>query len=305
MKPGLLASACLCALFTVFAANAQQSRPLLGGHGDNIAAFVSQHDDNTDGRLTWDEFDDFRRARFDATDTGSNGTVDVEEYAQEFEDRMRQQLELERGEQIEQARRRFASLDADKNRQVSQAEFDDSSERVWSEGQKVLASKGSDTKASDKKATDTAARPDRSSNRLSLPSSHTAKGFRTLFDGNGDGQVSRAEFDQARQAQFARTENDGDGALNQDEYLAEYEDRLDRHVATQTSGSDKQTRVRFGSLDVDKDGRMTFAEYQASGKRTFAAADRNHDGVVDGADAKLPPPARSERAPSVGAAAAN
>jgi Ca2+-binding EF-hand superfamily protein len=225
MKSGLLASACLCALFTVFVANAQQSRPLLGGHGDNIEAFVSQHDDNADGRLTWDEFDTFRRARFDATDANGEGTVDVEEYVQEFEDRTRQQWEQGRGEQIEQTRRRFISLDADKNGQVSQAEFGASSERVWSEGQKVLASKDSDTNASDKKTTDTAARSDRTSNRLSLPSSHTAEGFRTLFDGNGDGQVSRAEFDQARQAQFARTEKNGDGALGQDEYLAEYVDQ--------------------------------------------------------------------------------
>lgn len=302
MKSGLLASACLCALFTASIANAQQPspRPLVGGHGNNIGAFVAQHDDNADSRLTWDEFDAFRRTRFDATDANRDGTVDVEEYVQEFDDRRRQELEQGRGEQIEQARRRYASLDADKNGQVSRAEYDASSERVWTQGQKALAAKSGDAKNDSKKSDDNktvnaAAGTDRTANRLRLPSSHTAEGFRTLFDGDGDGQVGRAEFDQVRQAQFARTEKNGDGALSEDEYLAEYEDRLDRHIATLTSGSDKQTRVRFGALDADKNSKMTFAEYQVSGKRTFDEADRNHDRVVDSADAKLPPPARPER----------
>lgn len=296
MKPGLLASACACVLLSApaFAQQAPTPRPLVGGHGNNIDAFVAQHDGNADGRLTWQEFDAFRRSRFDATDANGDGTVDVEEYVQEFEDRMREEMEQGRGEQVEQTRRRFAALDADKDGQVSKKEFDASGERVWTEGQKAMASKG-DAKADEEKTAEAAARFDRRPNRLALPSSHTAEGFLALYDGNGDGKVERGEFDRARTEQFARTDADRNGRLSQDEYLAEYEDRLDRHIATQTGGSDKQTRVRFGALDTDKDGKMTFAEYQVSGKRTFDAADRNHDGVVDAADAKLPPPPRPER----------
>ena len=89
------------------------------------------------------------------------------------------------------------------------------------------------------------------------------------------------------------------------EYLAEFEDRLDRHAATLTSGSDRQTRTRYGSLDTDKDGKMTFAEFQVSGKRTFDASDRNHDDTVDSEDAKLPPPPRPERAAGDARAPAN
>jgi Ca2+-binding EF-hand superfamily protein len=303
MKPGLLASACVCALLSApaFAQQTPAPRPLVGGHGNNITAFIAQHDANADGRLTWEEFDAFRRTRFEATDANGDGTVDVEEYVQEFEDRMREEMEQGRGEQVEQTRRRFAALDTDNDGHVSRVEFDASGERVWSEGQKALAGKP-EGKDDGEKTTDGAARFEQRPNRLALPSSHTAEGFLALYDGNGDGKVERAEFDQARATQFARTDADRDGRLSQDEYVAEYEERLDRHIATQTGGSDKQTRVRFGALDTDKDGRMTFAEYQASGKRTFDAADRNHDGVVDGADAKLPPPARTER--TTGAAAA-
>lgn len=296
MKPGLLASACVCALLSVpaFAQQTPAPRPLVGGHGNNITAFIAQHDANADGRLTWQEFDAFRRTRFDATDANGDGTVDVEEYVQEFEDRMREEMEQGRGEQVEQTRRRFTALDTDKDSHVSRAEFDASGERVWTEGQKALAGK-TEAKDDGEKTAAAAERFDRRPNRLALPSSHTAEGFLALYDGNGDGKVERGEFDQARATQFTRTDANGDGRLTQDEYLAEYEDRLDRHIATQTGGSDKQTRVRFGALDTDKDGKMTFAEYQVSGKRTFDAADRNHDGVVDAADATLPPPARTER----------
>ncbi|MEH6413527.1 EF-hand domain-containing protein [Pseudomonas sp. CGJS7] len=296
MKSGLLASACACALLSLpVLAQSPPPRPLVLGHSSNIEAFIAQHDGNADGRLAWAEFETFRQQRFKATDANGDGSVDVEEYVREFEDRMRDEMERGRDDQVEQTRRRFVALDQDKDGQVSRPEFDASGERVWTQGQSVLSGKA-DAKSQQQKGGDAEAPAARRSNRLALPSSHTAAGFLALYDGNGDGAVLREEFDAARQAQFARTDRNSDGRLSQDEYLAEYEDRLDRHIATQTRGSDSQTRVRFGALDSDNNGRMSFAEYQASGKRSFDAADRNHDGTVDAADAKLPPPPRPERA---------
>src|SRR3546814_8297838 len=87
-----------------------------------------------------------------------------------------------------------------------------------------------------------------------------------------------------------------------EEYLTEYEDRLDRRIAVLGTGSDRQTRVRFRAMDTDKDGRMTFAEYQVSGKRTFDGADRNNNAIVDAVDASLPPPARRQARPAAAAA---
>jgi Ca2+-binding EF-hand superfamily protein len=297
MKTGLIAGAIACALAAAVHADTTPPRPLVGGHGNNVESFVAQHDGNADASLTWQEFETFRRTRYDATDANRNGTVDVEEYVQEFQDRLRQQFDEGRAAEIEQTQRRYGALDADKDGKVSRAEFDASGERVWTEGSKVLAEAKAKQSADGKeKPGEAAARFDRGGNRLGMPTSHTAPGFLALFDGNGDGDVTRAEFDAARDAQFKRTDTTADGALTEDEYLAEFEDRLDRHAATATGGSDKQTRVRFESMDADKDGKLTFAEYQVSGKRTFETSDRNHDGVVDAADAKLPPPPRPERA---------
>ncbi len=297
----VMTGASLCALLFSFTASAQapttSPRSLIGGHGNNVEAFIAEFDDNGDGKVTWAEFETFRRARFDATDANHDGTVDEDEYAGEFEARKAQELDRERAAQVEQARTRFAALDKDKDGKVSRAEFDAASESTWAGGQQALAGKGQAKpayKPGEAKTAGAAMRFDNAgSNRLGMPSSHTAEGFLALYDDNGDGKVDRTEFDRARDEQFTRSDRDCDDALTLDEYVAEYEDRLDRRIATLNQGEDRQVHVRFGVLDSDKDGRMTFAEYQASGKRLFDTADRNHDGVVDAADAKLPAPKRT------------
>ena len=108
--------------------------------------------------------------------------------------------------------------------------------------------------------------------------------------------MSRAEYDEDRATQFARSDRNHDGVLDRNEYAAEYRARIDARVAELGKREDRQAHVRFGVLDTDKDGKMTFAEYQASGKRLFDAADRNHYGAVDAADARLPPPPRARPA---------
>lgn len=295
MKIPMLAAAGLSVLLSFNAAGAASGdaatpaqRPLIGGHGDDVDAFIAQHDSNGDGRVDWAEFERFRRERFDATDENGDGVVDVEEYVQEFDDRFRQSLENGRAAQVEQTHTRFRSLDANGDGFVSRAEFDSSGERMFS---RYLELPDEVDRAG---AGQPAARPQRSP--LSMPTSHTRQGMLALYDTNGDGKVDRAEFDAARAEQFARIDANGDGRLDSDEYLAEYEDRLDRRIATLGDGSDRQTRVRFGALDTDKDGRMTWEEYMVSGRRIFDRVDRNGDGIVDQADARLPAPERTRRA---------
>lgn len=297
MKITVLASACFAALLLSSAVSAQTTpgpRPLVGGHGNNVLAFIAEHDDNGDGRVTWQEFETFRRTRFNATDTNNNGIVEEAEYVAEFDARVAAEIERERAAQVEQTKARFAALDTDKNGQISRGEFDAAGEKTWQGGQKALASKASDAKAAPQREAKTAAGAQRFDNqprsRLGMPTSHTAAGFLELYDENGDGKVDRAEYQRVRDAQFARTDRNGDGQLSLEEYLAEFETRVDRRIDAMDQGGDRQVHVRFGVLDADKDGHMTFAEYQVSGKRLFETADRNKDGVVDTADATLPPP---------------
>ena len=293
MKTGRLTCACLGALLLPLACPAQTptERPLIGGHGDNVEAFIAQHDLNGDGTITWAEFEAFRRDRFNSTDSNHDGTVSEAEYAREFDVRLHEQLDQERAARIKQARARFAALDTHQDGKVTRAEFDAAGAKIWDSGQRALADRNKAAQSDpsgDAETAEATARSDNVGSYLLMPSSHSAEGFLALYDRNGDGNVDRAEFDRVRDAQFARTDRNHDGLLSEDEYLAEYEHRLDQRTANLIQAEDRQVRVRFRVLDVNRDGRMTFAEYQASGKRLFDTADRNHDGVVNAADAKRP-----------------
>ncbi|WMJ69436.1 EF-hand domain-containing protein [Stenotrophomonas sp. 24(2023)] len=299
MKRSLLIGACAGALLLSAVAAAESPathpRPLVGGHGNNVQAFIAEFDDNGDGKVTWAEFEAFRRARFDATDYDHNGTLDEDEYVREFSERMAAEVERERAGLMEQARSRFAQLGPGTDGLVSRSAFDAAGEKTWQAAQKRLASQDRTGTPAARGTERTAAGAQRFDNgprsRLNLPSSHSAEGFLELYDSNGDGTVDKAEFQRVRDAQFTRTDSNGDGRLSANEYLAEFESRIDRRAATLDQGEDRQAHVRFGVLDADKDGAMTFAEYQVSGKRLFDTADRNKDGVVDAADAALPAPA--------------
>lgn len=299
MKNGLLACVCLgallCPLMTTAQAPISGSRPLIGGHGHNVAAFIAQHDGDGDDSISWSEFEAFRRARFNATDANHDDAVNEDEYVREFQARLRAQRDQERAAQRERARLRFAALDGDHDGKVARAEFDAAGEQTWQRGQRELAgatTASSNDHSGEAKRTDPAARFDHDNVRLSMPSSHSAKGFLALYDGDDDGTVERNEFAQARATQFTDSDRDHDDTLDLNEYLAEYQQRLDRRIATLGQDEDRQVYVRFGVLDRDKNGSLSFVEYQASGRRLFDTADRNHDGVVNAADAMLPAPAR-------------
>jgi len=87
-----------------------------------------------------------------------------------------------------------------------------------------------------------------------------------------------------RRSAFYLTDENKDGVLSSDEYLAEFEDRIDQTVNKSRRGSIKQTYVRFNALDDNKDQKMTFAELQISGKRIFTRWDKNDDGVISSDD---------------------
>lgn len=124
---------------------------------------------------------------------------------------------------------------------------------------------------------------------------HEGSAFIHDYDANHDGQVTRAEFDATRVARFKATDANGDGWVSEDEYVQEYSARLEQQLAASDRSEDKkteerqrqirQTHVRFGVLDKDKDGKMIQAEYDRSGARAFAEQDNDKDGIVTATDA--------------------
>lgn len=123
---------------------------------------------------------------------------------------------------------------------------------------------------------------------------HDGASFIHDYDTDKDAKVARAEFDAERVARFRATDANHDGWLTQDEYVGEYQARLERQLAASDQDEEKKTEerqrqmrqahVRFGVLDRDHDARMTHAEYDASGARAFAEQDDDKDGTITAAD---------------------
>jgi len=127
-----------------------------------------------------------------------------------------------------------------------------------------------------------------------LAASHDPKTFLQEHDTNHDGQVPRAEFDTARDARFKATDANGDGWVSDAEYLSEYQVRLEADLAHSDMTDEKkieerqrqvrQTHVRFGVLDTNKNQRMEKAEYDVSGAGAFAMNDADKNGVITTSD---------------------
>ena len=120
------------------------------------------------------------------------------------------------------------------------------------------------------------------------PHEHSA--FIADYDLDKDGKVTPAEFKTVRGQRFAATDADKNGGLSETEYVGEYQTRLEAQLKASDETAEKkeeqrvrqirQAHVRFGVLDKDKDGKISPAEYDASGDRAFAEQDGDGDGIV-------------------------
>lgn len=253
--------------------SAAAQAPQAGAKAPSSAAadFLEQFDPQDTGAVSWTQFEAFRRARYAATDRNGDGSVDKQEYIDEYLQRFDERLAKAREGHLRQTDTRFKALDRNNDSRISRDEFDAAGERTWAGYEKSQEATRESAAASNR-------------DPLKMPTSHTANGMLELYDRNGDGVVDRAEFDAARAATFAATDGNGDGQLDLAEYTAEFAGRLDAQRAKVREAGGRQAGVRFGALDSDKDGQMTFAEYQVSGKRLFERADTNSDRIVDARD---------------------
>jgi|GEM_PF-3789566 len=113
---------------------------------------------------------------------------------------------------------------------------------------------------------------------------HSSKSFFERYDTDENGSVTKEEFAAAREKGYKRRDANGDGKVYVDEYVAEYEVRLDEQLKKRRESAIKQTYTRFGVMDADKDEIMTLEEFNKSGDRVFARRDKNEDGKIDAQD---------------------
>jgi hypothetical protein len=129
-----------------------------------------------------------------------------------------------------------------------------------------------------------------------MAASHSTTTFINEQDTNKDGVVTLAEFDAERAAHFKVMDADSNGTLSEAEYVGEYETRLNIQLESITDAEKKkeqyqrqmrQAKVRFGVLDKDKDAKMTFAEFQASGHAMFNRHDADKDSTITTKDVEI------------------
>lgn len=261
-----------------------RARPMSQNRFEHL---LEEYNANNDEKITWGEYNDWRQARFNKTDSNGNGSVDAEEYVYEYENRLDQRYEKGRIAQIKFSSKRFDDIDANNNGTIELAEYKASGERVfsrWDTNKDGTANESDPKKADNDKKSKYQWNSKKAISFIRMPSSHSFKGLKSIYDANEDGEVTREEFSNSRRSTFYLTDENRDGKLSADEYLAEFEDRLDQTITSSRRGQIKQTYVRFGALDDNKDNKMTFEEFQISGKRIFTRWDKNDDNLVSTAD---------------------
>lgn len=100
------------------------------------------------------------------------------------------------------------------------------------------------------------------------------------YDANGDELVARNEFEKVRENKLKAMDANANGLVDENEYLDDFAQTLEKKIASERKGQIEQTQIRFKSIDANADGKMLWDEYWASGAKTFTHFAKSIDGVV-------------------------
>ena len=113
-------------------------------------------------------------------------------------------------------------------------------------------------------------------------------GFLENWDTDANGEVTLAEVAEKRADVFVTFDENGDGVLTADEYVAFDEARAADQANEKGRGNGGHGKASVGMTlefnDTDGNGEVTAAEFNGESEAWFSILDRNGDGVVTSAD---------------------
>ncbi len=106
------------------------------------------------------------------------------------------------------------------------------------------------------------------------------------MDTNKDGSVSREEFQAHQNKRFAGVDGNNDKSLTLEEFAAHAEKMKEERKKAIEKAKQARMKKMFDALDANGDGKVSQAEFDAKGDRTFIRMDNNDDGVLNKDDHK-------------------
>jgi len=102
-----------------------------------------------------------------------------------------------------------------------------------------------------------------------------------MIDTNSDGSVSAQEFQGFRSQNFSAADKNKDGSLNGQEFEALSKIMKEQRKKAMEMAKQKMAKKHFDKLDADGDGKISKAEFDSKGERSFIRMDQNDDGVLN------------------------
>ena len=256
--------------------------------------WLALYDSNKDYVIGIEEIYSERQALFTKADNNRDGLVSSSEYNQAFESDVQKKVDYDRKQSIKQTHVRFNAMDKDDDGVMSHEEYMAIAKRSFdffdtNEDGLITLDDKKPTYTSSKKSTLTVQekaerkrkRKMRNATRVvRMPTTHSKSGMLTKYDLNNDKEINWTEYKQKRDIDFARTDEDGNKELTNDEYVAEFEDRLDTQIEKIKVAELAKSTPLFSKLDKNNDQNISMAEFQLYALVNFAYFDTDNNGKV-------------------------
>ena len=259
--------------------------------------WLAKYDSNQDYTVDLEEAYNARTALFKIVDKNKDNVINTNEYQQYFEENLQKKIDHDRKQSVKQSHVRFNAMDKDDNKLMSHDEYMATAKRSFdfydtNEDGVITSEDKKPTFTSSKKSTLTEAEKvekaeKKRKNKMSsatrivrMPTTHSKSGMLTMYDQNNDKKITWEEYQQKRNIDFTRADEDGNNELTSDEYITEFEDRLDAQIAKTKTKELAKSSTFFSSIDKNNDQQISIAEFQLKTLINFDRYDTNNDGKV-------------------------